>query len=295
MTEIGFIGLGNMGGPMVRNLLGAGHAVTAYDLAPGKLAAAVGDGARAAASVAEAAAAAEAVITMLPAGPEVREVFTGDGGVLHAARRGALLIDCSTIDLATARAVANAAASGHEMLDAPVSGGMAGAEAGTLTFMVGGSEAAFARARSIFESMGRTIVHAGEAGAGQAVKMCNQLMLAVSMIGVGEAFALAHKVGLDPRVMYDVCSTATSRSWALTDYCPEPGILEGAPSSRGYPAGFTAAMMLKDLRLVRAAAEGAGADAALGAQAAALYERYCEAGEGARDFSSIIRMIKGEV
>ncbi len=295
MTEIGFIGLGNMGGPMVRNLIGAGHAVTAYDLAPGKLAAAVGDGARAAASVAEAAAG-EAVITMLPAGPEVRAVFTGDGGVLHAARPGALLIDCSTIDLDTARAVARAAAeAGHEMLDAPVSGGMAGAEAGTLTFMVGGTEAAFARARPILEAMGRTIIHAGAAGAGQAVKMCNQLMLAVSMIGVGEAFTLARKVGLDPAVMYDVCSTATSRSWALTDYCPEPGILETAPSSRGYPAGFTAAMMLKDLRLVRAAAEGAGADAELAAHAAQLYERYCAAGHGASDFSGIIRMIKGEV
>ncbi len=296
MTEIGFIGLGNMGGPMVRNLVEAGHGVTAYDLAPERLAAAAADGARAAASVAEAAAAGEAVITMLPAGAEVREVFIGEGGALHAARPEALLIDCSTIDLETARAVAKAAAeSGREMLDAPVSGGTAGAEAGTLTFMVGGTEAAFARARPILENMGRTIIHAGAVGAGQAVKMCNQLMLAVSMIGVGEAFTLARKVGLDPQVMYDVCSTATSRSWALTEYCPEPGILEAAPSSRGYPAGFTAAMMLKDLRLARAAAEAAGADTALGAQAAALYERYCEAGEGASDFSGIIRMIKGEV
>lgn len=296
MTDIGFIGLGNMGGPMVRNLIGAGHAVTAYDLAPGKLSAAVGDGARAAASVAEAAAGGEAVVTMLPAGAEVREVFTVAGGALDAARPGALLIDCSTIDVETARAVAAVAAeSGREMLDAPVSGGTTGAEAGTLTFMVGGSDAAFARARPILEAMGRTIIHAGAAGAGQAVKMCNQLMLAVSMIGVGEAFTLAAKVGLDPQVMYDVCSTATSRSWALTDYCPEPGILEGAPSSRGYPAGFTAAMMLKDLRLARAAAEGTGADTALGAHAAELYERYCAAGHGTSDFSGIIRMIKGEV
>jgi 3-hydroxyisobutyrate dehydrogenase len=294
MARIGFIGVGNMGGPMARNLVNAGHAVRAFDLDPAKIAEAVAGGAEAAADIAGAASGAEIVVTMLPAGRHVRGAYVDEGGILASAPAGALLIDCSTIDVATAREVAaTAEAAGFAMLDAPVSGGVVGAEAGTLTFMVGGTEEAFARARPLLVAMGRNIFHAGPSGAGQAAKMCNNMILGISMIGVSEAFALARKVGLDPKKLFEVSSTASGQCWALTTYCPEPGILEGAPSSRDYKPGFTAAMMLKDLKLAQDAAGGSGAETPLGRHAMELYEQFVEAGGAETDFSGIIRMLKG--
>ncbi len=293
MADIGFIGLGNMGGPMARNLMKQGHAVAAFDLAKDKLEQAQKDGARVCASVAEAAKA-EIVLTMLPAGRHVREVYTGANGVLGAAPRGALLIDCSTVDVESARAVAAAAGkAGFEMLDAPVSGGVSGADAATLTFMVGGSDAAFARAEPILRTMGKTVVHAGPSGAGTAAKICNNMILGVSMIAVGEAFALAHKLGLDPKKLFEISSKSSGQCWSLTTYCPEPGMVPTAPSNRDYKAGFTAAMMVKDLRLAQEAANATGAATPLGAEATALYSLFCNAGEAETDFSGIIKMIKG--
>jgi 3-hydroxyisobutyrate dehydrogenase len=292
MTAIGFIGLGNMGGPMAANLVKAGHQVTGYDLVPAVAAALTAQGGRAAASAAEAIAAADIVITMLPAGPQVREVYLGNGGVLGRARQGALLIDCSTIDVDTARAVAAAAGeAGFEMLDAPVSGGTAGAAAATLTFMVGGEPAAFTRARTVLEAMGRTIVHTGPAGNGQAVKICNNMLLAVSMIGVCEAMTLGQRLGLSQQTLFDVVSKSTGQCWALTGYCPVPGPVPTSPANRDYAPGFTAAMMLKDLRLAQQAAGAAAAPTPLGAAAAALYQLLVDDGRGALDFSAIYRSI----
>lgn len=292
MAEIGFIGVGNMGAPMVRNLTKAGHAVTAFDVAPAARDAARQVGAVPAGSVAAAVRGRAVVITMLPAGADVAAVYQGEGGVLSAARAGALLIDCSTIDVATARRVAAAAAEGgRALLDAPVSGGVAGAAAGTLTFMVGGEKAAVARAEPVLGAMGKAVVHAGPSGAGQAAKVCNNLILAVSMIGVCEAFGLADRLGLERRTLFDIVSRATGQCWALTSYCPVPGPVPEAPSNRDYAPGFTAAMMLKDLRLAQEAAASAGAASPLGAEAAALYALFCNAGHGADDFSGIMKMI----
>jgi 3-hydroxyisobutyrate dehydrogenase len=292
MAAIGFIGLGNMGAPMAANLLKAGHRVTGFDIAPGPVAALAAAGGRAAANAADAVAAAEIVITMLPAGPQVREVYLGNGGVLGRARKDALLIDCSTIDVETARAVAAAAAeAGFDMLDAPVSGGTAGAAAATLTFMVGGGAAAFARARPVLEAMGRTIVHTGPAGNGQAVKICNNMLLAISMIGVCEALTLGQKLGLAPQTLFDVVSKATGQCWALTSYCPVPGPVPASPANRDYAPGFTGAMMLKDLRLAQQAAGAAAAPTPLGAAAAALYQLHVDGGDGGLDFSAIYRLI----
>jgi 3-hydroxyisobutyrate dehydrogenase len=229
---------------------------------------------------------------MLPAGPQVREVYFGPNGVLAHAKPGALLIDCSTIDVETARVVAaEAAAKGFQMIDAPVSGGTIGAAAGSLTFMVGGEAAAFARARPVLEKMGRTIVHAGPAGAGQTAKICNNMILAASMIAVCEGFALAEKLGLPAQTLFDICSTATSQCWAMTGYCPVPGPVPAAPSNRGYAAGFTAANMLKDLRLAQQAAGSTGAATPLGAAATNLYQLYVDAGGGLLDFSGIMRFL----
>jgi 3-hydroxyisobutyrate dehydrogenase len=292
MTAIGFIGLGNMGAPMAANLVKAGHQVTGYDIVPAAIAALLAAGGRAAASAAEAVAAGDVVITMLPAGPQVREVYLGNGGVLGRARNGALLVDCSTIDVETARAVAAAArAAGFDMVDAPVSGGTAGAAAASLTFMVGGEAAAFARARPVLAAMGRTIVHTGPAGNGQAVKICNNMMLAISMIGVCEAFTLAHKLGLTSQTLFDVVSKSTGQCWALTGYCPVPGPVPASPANRDYAAGFTAAMMLKDLRLAQQAAGAAAAPTPLGGTAAALYQLLVDEGAGGLDFSAIYRFI----
>jgi 3-hydroxyisobutyrate dehydrogenase len=292
MAAIGFIGLGNMGAPMAANLVKAGHQVTGYDLVPAPVEALAAMGGRKAASAAEAIAAADIVISMLPAGPQVREVYLGNAGVLGRARKDALLIDCSTIDVDTARAVAAAAGeAGFDMVDAPVSGGTAGAAAATLTFMVGGSAEAFARARPILEAMGRTIVHTGRAGNGQAVKICNNMMLAISMIGVCEGFTLAQRLGLAPQILFDVVSKSTGQSWALTGYCPVPGPVPSSPANREYAPGFTAAMMLKDLRLAQQAAGAAAAPTPLGAAAAALYQLFVDQGVGGLDFSAIYRFI----
>lgn len=292
MTAVGFIGLGNMGAPMAANLVKAGHQVTGYDLVPAAAAALAANGGRAAASAAEAIAGADIVITMLPAGPQVREVYLGNAGILGRAGSGALLIDCSTIDVDTSRAVAAAAhEAGFDMVDAPVSGGTAGAAAATLTFMVGGEAAAFARARPILEAMGRTIVHTGPTGNGQAVKICNNMLLAISMIGVCEAFTLAQKLGLTPQTLFDVVGKSTGQCWALTGYCPVPGPVPSSPANRDYAAGFTAAMMLKDLRLAQQAAGAVAAPTPMGAAAAALYQMFVDEGTGSFDFSAIYRFI----
>jgi 3-hydroxyisobutyrate dehydrogenase len=293
MSEIGFIGVGNMGGPMVRNLLKAGHRITVFDLVPAAVARCAEAGAASAASAQVAVAGRDIVITMLPAGKHVREVYLGAGGILGAVRPDTLLIDSSTIDVATAREVGAAAAqAGIPMIDAPVSGGVGGAEAATLTFMVGGPDAAFARARSVLEQMGKTIVHAGPSGSGQAAKICNNMILGISMIAVGEAFVLADRLGLDRQKLFDIASKSSGQCWSLTSYCPVPGPVPSSPANRGYAAGFTADMMLKDLRLSQEAAATSGAATALGAHAAQLYEAFAASGQGGKDFSGIIEMIR---
>ncbi len=293
MATIGFIGLGNMGSPMAANLLKAGHSVTGFDLVPGAVEALAVKGGRAAASAAEAAAAGEVVITMLPAGSQVRAVYLDEGGILASARRGALLIDCSTIDVETARAVAMAATgAGFDMLDAPVSGGVGGAQAASLTFMVGGEADIFARAQPLLAAMGRTIVHAGPAGTGQAAKICNNMILGVSMIAVCEAFSLAERLGLEAQTLFDISSKSSGQCWALTSYCPVPGPVPASPANRDYVPGFTAAMMLKDLRLAQQAAGATATATPLGAAAANLYQLFVDENAGALDFSGIYRLIR---
>jgi 3-hydroxyisobutyrate dehydrogenase len=245
-----------------------------------------------AATMSEAAASGEIVITMLPAGPEVRSVYLGDDGVLVHARPGALLIDCSTIDVETARAVAAAAAEARfEMLDAPVSGGVTGAETASLTFMVGGPAEAFERARPILAAMGRTIVHAGAAGNGQAAKICNNMILGVSMIAVCEAFSLGERLGLAAQTLFDVSAKSSGQCWALTSYCPVPGPVPASPANRDYAPGFTAAMMLKDLRLAQQAAGATATPTPLGAAAANLFQLFVDEGAGRLDFSAIYRFL----
>jgi 3-hydroxyisobutyrate dehydrogenase len=295
MTKIGFIGLGNMGMPMAQNLLKAGYEVTGFDLnvdATERLAASGGSTAN---SIADACKAAEVVITMLPAGEQVREVYLGAGGVLATVGPGTLLIDCSTIDVATAREVAQAARDkALAMVDAPVSGGVAGAEGASLTFMVGGDDAAFERARPMLETIGKTIVHAGGPGNGQAAKICNNMILGASMIVVSEAFLLAEKLGLDAQKLFDISSKSSGQCWSMTSYCPVPGLVPTSPANRDYKAGFTAAMMLKDLKLAQAAARATHATTPLGAGAAAVYERFIESGDSSVDFSGIIRYLRGD-
>src|SRR3954451_14126092 len=292
MARIGFIGLGNMGAPMAANLLKAQHRVTGFDLAAKALSALADKGGHAAASGPEAAAAGDIVITMLPAGPQVREVYLGPDGILARARRGALLIDCSTIDVETARAVAaTAAESGLQMLDAPVSGGVIGAGAGGPPSRGGAEPAALARGEPILQAMGRTIVHAGPSGNGQTAKICNNMILGASMIAVCEGFALGEKLGLPAQTLFDICSKSTSQCWAMTGYCPVPGPVPAAPSNRGYAPGFTAANMLKDLRLAQQAAGVTGAATPVGALAVNLYQLFVNSGGGPRDFSGIMRFI----
>ena len=293
MAAIGFVGLGNMGGPMVRNLLTAGHTVRVFDLVADAVAAVVADGAQAADSANDCAAGAEVVISMLPAGQHVRAVYSGATGLIRAAAPGTLMIDCSTIDVTTARAMnGEAVDAGLEMLDAPVSGGVGGATNATLTFMVGGAESAFARGKPIFEAMGKTVIHAGGAGNGQVAKICNNMILGAHMIVVGEAFVLAEKLGLDRQKLYDISSKSTGYCWSLNDYCPVPGPVPTSPANRDYEPGFTAAMMLKDLKLAQEAAIAAGATTPLGAEAAALYGLFCAAGNEALDFSGIIKLVQ---
>ena len=293
MARIAFIGLGNMGLPMAENLVKAGHAVVGFDLTPAAVETLVAANGAAASSTAEACKDAEIVITMLPAGAHVREVYLAEGGVL-ASVQGALLIDCSTIDVETAREVASAARV-YELLmvDAPVSGGVAGAKAGTLTFMVGGSDAAFERAKPVLEGMGGTIVHAGGPGNGQSAKICNNMILGASMIVVSEAFLLAEKLGLDAQKLFDIASKSSGQCWSMTSYCPVPGPVPASPANRDYEAGFTAAMMLKDLQLAQEAARATRAVTPMGAGAATVYQRYVEEGGGPTDFSGIIRFLRG--
>jgi 3-hydroxyisobutyrate dehydrogenase len=293
MARIAFIGLGNMGLPMAMNLLKAGHHVEGYDLNREAVEKLVAAGGASMESAKIAVSRAEVVITMLPSGKEVRELYLEPGGIIDSANPGTLMIDCSTIDVATARdAAASAEARGHFMIDAPVSGGVGGAQAATLTFMVGGSEAAFEKAKPILEAMGKTIVHAGGPGNGQAAKICNNMILGVSMIAVSEAFVLAEKLGLDGQKLFDIASKSSGQCWSLTTYCPVPGPVPTSPANRDYQAGFTASMMLKDLRLAKEAAESVHARTPLGAGAAAIYNAYVESGEGGRDFSGIIQFLR---
>ena len=288
--RIGFIGLGNMGGPMAANLVRAGHEVAGFDLVPEGVAALVAAGGRAAASVEAAVAGCEVAITMLPAGKAVLAVNNAVLAALGDARP--LLIDSSTIDVATAREVASAARErGIEMLDAPVSGGVGGAVAGTLTFMVGGSEAAFARGEPVLQAMGKTIVHAGEAGAGQAAKICNNMILGISMIGVSEAFVLAQKLGLDFDKLFAISSKSSGQCWSLTSYCPVPGPVPASPANRDYAPGFATALMLKDLTLAQQAAAQVDAATPLGEHARALYQAMADDDQGGRDFSYAFRWL----
>lgn len=292
MTRIAFIGLGNMGGPMAANLVKAGHAVAGFDLVPAAVAQAKADGVAVADSAVEAVAGAEIVVTMLPAGRHVRAVWAE---IAPHAKQGALLVDSSTVDVESARAVhALAGQAGLASLDAPVSGGTGGAKGATLTFMCGGSEEAFAAARPVLEAMGRKVVHCGGPGAGQAAKICNNMILGISMIGVSEAFALAEKLGLSHQALFDVASTSSGQCWSLTTYCPVPGPVPTSPANNGYKPGFAADLMLKDLKLAQEAAMAAGASTPLGAAAAQLYALYAAAGHGGEDFSGIVRMLRGE-
>jgi 3-hydroxyisobutyrate dehydrogenase len=296
MTHIGFIGLGHMGYPMAQNLIKAGHAVTGFDLDSAAADRIASAGGVVATSIDVACAGADVVITMLPSGKEVREVYLGPGGVLASAGQGALLIDSSTIDVESARAVAAAAMVNElSMVDAPVSGGVAGAEAATLTFMVGGSDPAFEKARPVLATMGKTIVHAGGSGTGQAAKICNNMILGVSMIAVCEAFLLAEKLGLDAQKLFEVSSQSSGQCWSMTKYCPVPGPVPTSPANHDYQAGFTAAMMLKDLKLAQAAARTSGAKAPMVAGAAALYDLFVDDGNAGMDFSGIIRLLRGDV
>jgi 3-hydroxyisobutyrate dehydrogenase len=293
--RIAFIGLGNMGAPMARNLVKAGFDVGGFDIQAPNLERFAAAGGRPCADLREALAGAEAVVTMLPAGQHVRDIYLRAGGIVANCAAGALFADCSTIDVATARDVAAAAAArGQDFLDAPVSGGTGGAEAGTLTFMCGGSPAAFDRARPLLGHMGRNVVHAGGPGTGQAAKICNNMILGVSMIAVAEAFNLAAALGLDAQKLYDIASKSSGQCWSLTSYCPVPGPVPASPANRGYAPGFTAAMMLKDLKLAQEAAHGAGVATPLGAVAQSLFALHAGGGHGGEDFSGIIRLLAGK-
>ena len=293
MAKVGFIGLGNMGLPMAQNLIKAGHQVAGADMSAAAVDKLKGAGGAAAADAAAAADGADVIVTMLPSGKEVREVYLGAGGLIARAKVGALLIDSSTIDVETARAVAKVAQDkGLSMLDAPVSGGVGGAQGATLTFMVGGSDEAFARAKPYLEAMGKTIVHAGGPGNGQAAKICNNMVLGISMIAVSEAFVLAEKLGLDAQKLFDISSKSSGQCWSMTTYCPVPGPVPTSPANRDYQAGFTAAMMLKDLKLAQDAALTAKAQTPLGADAAAIYERFVQSGAAGVDFSGVIRYLR---
>ena len=292
MSSIAFIGLGNMGGPMAANLIKAGHTVSGFDLGAAALEAFTAAGGRKAASAAEALAGAEFVVTMLPAGPQVRDVWLNQGGLIDVLSQSGdakpLLIDCSTIDVASAQAVYEAAkTAGFDMIDAPVSGGTGGAINGTLTFMVGGNEAAFEKAKSVLASMGKTIVLAGGPGMGQVAKICNNMMLGINMVGLSEALILGERLGLSAAKLHEICAPSTSQSWALTSYCPAPGVVASAPSNRDYAPGFMAALMAKDMQLSQAAAESANVPTPLGALAASFYQKVCDEGEGKRDFSYV--------
>jgi 3-hydroxyisobutyrate dehydrogenase len=292
MTKIAFIGLGNMGSGMAANQAKAGHAVNAFDLSAPAMEAAKAQGMIPSVSAAEAVKDVDVVITMLPAGKFVRDVYADS--ILPNAPKDALLIDCSTIDVDSARTVArDAAMQGFRAADAPVSGGTAAASGGTLTFMVGCREQDFADVEAALKPMAKAIIHAGASGAGQAAKICNNMLLGISMIGTCEAFVLAEKLGLDAQKFFDIASKASGQNWSLTSYCPWPGPVPTAPSNRGYEGGFAAAMMLKDLKLAQEAAIGADADTPLGGASQALYAELVERGQGMKDFSFILEMLRG--
>jgi 3-hydroxyisobutyrate dehydrogenase len=291
MARVAFIGLGNMGGGMAANLAKAGHDVRAFDLSADALDKAKKGGCLPMESAAEAVNEADAVVTMLPAGKHVRDVF--ESSVFGNAPASAILMDCSTIDVTTAREVIEEAqAKGYKMVDAPVSGGIAAAEAGTLTFMVGGTKEAFDRAEPFLEVMGKAVIHAGGAGAGQAAKICNNMLLGASMIATCETFVLAQKLGLDPQTFFDIASQASGQNWSMTSYCPVPGVGPATPADRDYEGGFAAALMLKDLRLAMQAAKSVDSYTPMCSHAEELYTRFAEALGGAgKDFSAIIKMI----
>ena len=294
MTRIAFIGLGNMGGGMCANLAKAGHTVSAFDLNADAVAAAVAKGARAASSIAGAVSAADVVVSMLPAGKHVLDVYFGPDGVGAHAPKGALLIDCSTIAVTDAReAHAQAEAAGFLMVDAPVSGGVLAAEAGTLTFMAGGTAEAYAKAEPILKGMGKNTFHAGGAGNGQAAKIANNMLLGISMIGTCEAFNLAEKLGLDAQTFYNIASVSSGQCWSMTSYCPAPGPVPASPANRDYKAGFAVAMMLKDLHLAAAAAKDAGAEIRLGEMAETIYQSLSDDGQDGLDFSGVMLRVNG--
>jgi 3-hydroxyisobutyrate dehydrogenase len=294
MAAIAFIGLGNMGGPMAANLLKAGHAVAGYDLSPAACEAARGAGVAVAVSARAAATAAEVVVTMLPAGRDLVEAYGGDLGLVAAAPTGALFIDSSTVDVEASRQAHGLAhGRGHLSVDAPVSGGVGGAVAGTLTFMAGGDAAALDRARPVLEAMGRRIVACGGPGAGQAAKMCNNMILGISMIAVSEAFVLAEKLGLDHQALFDVASTSSGQCWALVNHCPVPGPVPASAANSAYKPGFATALMLKDLTLARDAADAVGAATALGHHARDIYAAFAEGGHAGLDYSAIVEAVRG--
>ena len=290
MARIAFIGLGNMGGPMAANLVKAGHEVLGFDLAASVLKAAEASGVKPASHVSQAVKDAEIVISMLPQG---RHVLTAWTDILQSTAQDTLVIDCSTIDVESSRkAHEMAKAAGCLSLDAPVSGGTGGASAGTLTFMAGGSDEAFLKGKPILEAMGKKIVHCGEAGAGQAAKICNNMILGISMVGVCEAFVLAEKLGLSHQALFDVASTSSGQCWSINTYCPVPGPVPTSPANNGYKPGFAAALMLKDLKLSQEAALASGASTPMGAEAAQLFALFEKQGNGGRDFSAIIEMFR---
>ena len=290
MARVAFIGLGNMGGGMAANLAKAGHDVHAFDLSSEAMDRAAAKGCTPAASPADALAGAEAVVTMLPAGRHVADVYRT--AVLLSAPKTAILMDCSTIDVATAKTVAGeASAAGFAMVDAPVSGGIAAADAGTLTFMVGGSDDGFAAAQPYLDVMGKAVIHAGDAGAGQAAKICNNMLLGATMAATCEAFVLAQKLGLDLQTFYDISSKASGQSWSMTAYCPVPGVGPETPADRNYEGGFATALMLKDMKLAMEAAQSVGAYVPMGGEAEELYQRFADRGGAGKDFSALIKMI----
>ncbi len=294
MSTIGFLGLGNMGRPMALNLVKAGHVVRGFDLSPAACTASADAGLAVAASAQAAVAGADVVITMLPAGKHVLDAYSGSMNLLGVASKGALFIDCSTVDIASARAASAAAlAAGMLSVDAPVSGGVGGAAGATLTFMVGGEDGAFAKAKPILEQMGKKIVHCGGAGTGQAAKICNNMILGVSMIGVSEAFVLAKKLGLSNEALFDVASTSSGQCWSLNTYCPVPGPVPTSPANRDYAPGFAVDLMLKDLRLSQEASRASGAATPMGAAAAQLFELFAAQGHGGLDFSAIVTFLNG--
>ncbi len=287
--KIAFIGLGNMGAGMAANLVKAGHTVRAFDLSEVALGQAKANGCETYPTAKEAVQGVDAVVSMLPNGGIVSRVFTSD--VIGHAPKDTILIDCSTIDVATARDVAKTASDAdYAMVDAPVSGGIAAASGGTLTFMVGGSDEAFERAEPVLSAMGKAVIHAGGAGAGQAAKICNNMLLGIHMIGTCEAFTMAQKLGLDPQTFYDISSVSSGQNWSMTSYCPVPGVGPQSPADNGYKGGFATALMLKDLKLAMEAAESAGMETPLGAHAKALYEKFAE-GHSDLDFSAIIKAL----